>query len=233
LIETSPTLRQAQKDKLHIEPVWCDTLDDVPEGPMLFVANEFFDALPIQQFERTLEGWCERLIDVEGDKFCFVVSDKTEANEFPDAAVGEVIETCPAGMAVAQSLGERIAAHGGGALIIDYGYAKTEPGDTLQAVKNHRYHSVLADPGEVDLTAHVNFEQLYQAINEAGANVEIFVTQRNFSLNLGIEQRAEILSAEATPEQVEEIKSALNLLIGEDEMGNLFKVLVVNNETTC
>jgi NADH dehydrogenase [ubiquinone] 1 alpha subcomplex assembly factor 7 len=233
LIETSPVLRSIQKETLHVEPVWCDRLDDVPEGPMLFVANEFFDALPIRQLERTTEGWCERLVGLDGDDFCFVVSDKTERGDYPDAEVGAVLEDCPIGIEIAQALGKRITSHGGGAVMIDYGYAKTEPADTLQAVKNHQYHSVLADPGDVDLTAHVNFERLSQALTEAGANVDIFLTQRNFLLTLGIDKRAEILSAEATPEQAEEINSALNRLIGADEMGTLFKVLVINNETTC
>ena len=200
---------------------------------MLFVANEFFDALPIRQLERTSEGWCERLVGLDGDDFCFVVSDVTESGDLPDAEVGAILEDCPIGIEIAHALGKRIASQGGGAVMIDYGYAKSEPADTLQAVKNHQYHPVLDNPGEVDLTAHVDFERLSQALTEAGANVDIFLTQRNFLLTLGIDKRAEILSNDATPEQAEEINSALNRLIGEDEMGTLFKVLVINNETTC
>jgi len=233
LIETSPVLRSAQKDKLRGNPTWCDKLEDVPEGPIFFVANEFFDALPIRQLQRTAEGWCERLVDVQGDEFVFVPSDKTETGDFPDAVFGEIFEDCPAGMAIAKKLGERIDSHGGGALIVDYGHTKSAAGDTFQAVKNHQFHSVLANPGDVDLTAHVNFEYLVQAISEGGAVVEALVTQRVFLLEMGIQARADMLLADATPSQAKEIKSGLNRLIGEDEMGTLYKVLVATNKNTC
>lgn len=230
LIETSPVLKDVQKKNVLFGPTWCDRLGDIPDGPILFVANEFFDALPIQQFQKTAEGWRERRVGLDDQKFCFVVSDDISSKDFPMAEVGAIFETCTVGVEIAKKVSDRINQFGGGALIVDYGYMDTATGDTLQAVKDHQYQSIFATPGDVDLTTHVNFKILANTIGKDDVKVEKIQTQHDFCRDMGILERAEMLTKGATPSQVQEIASSLKRLIGEKEMGTLFKVLVATNE---
>lgn len=234
LVETSTTLRAAQRTALGDAPAtWHDTLDSLPHLPLLAIANEFVDALPIRQFERTPAGWCERRIDIDpaapADRFRFVLAAAGDPGPLPaptDAPVGTVAETCPAGRAFAGALANRLVADGGAALVVDYGYDRGY-GDTLQAVRQHRYAPVLEAPGEADLTAHVDFAALAAAATGAGAAAHGPVTQETFLRALGIEARAAALAAAATPTQRRDIESALRRLIAPDEMGTLFKVLAL------
>jgi NADH dehydrogenase [ubiquinone] 1 alpha subcomplex assembly factor 7 len=214
-------------------PAWYDTFSQVPEGPLILIANEFFDALPIRQFEKTPPGWSERLVDWddEGEGLRLVLS--PPATEMPlgatdrKAAVGEVFEICPAGIGLAGAIAERVARFGGAALIIDYGDAGDTSHGTLQSVRDHAYHSLLADPGEADLTAHVDFAALARAAVEAGAAVYGPLTQGELLRRLGIDARAEALAAHAAPEQAEEIGAALRRLVDADAMGELFKAIAI------
>lgn len=233
LIETSPTLRGRQGEALSAaNPVWHDTLAELPEGPLLLIANEFFDALPIRQFQRTDQGWHERLVDVapEGDGFRFVL-DRAAAPgglipaAFADAEVGGVVEICPAAMALAREIGERIQRDDGAALVIDYGHAEHAVGDTLQAIRRHRYAPVLEAPGEADITAHVDFAALVEAATAAGARSFGPVPQGAFLSALGIRERAQTLRRYATPDQASDIDAAVERLIASEQMGMLFKVL--------
>jgi SAM-dependent MidA family methyltransferase len=230
LVETSLVLREAQKKNVLYNPEWCDRLNEVPEGPILFVANEFFDALPIRQFQRTLDGWRERMVAFNGDGFNFALSEEIVSGMFLDLEIGSIFETCPIGIEIAENLGERINCYGGCFLVVDYGYTDAASGDTFQAVKDHQYQSVLENPGDVDLTAHVNFESLGQAIRKGNVKMEALQTQREFLRDMGILERAKMLSDGATAAQIEDIRSGLKRLIGEKEMGNLFKVLIATNE---
>ena len=248
LVETSPVLRARQKEALAAAnlgdaPAWSDSLDGVPEGPMLLIANEFFDALPVRQFQRTDEGWRERRVDAEEDGgFRFVLTlplplDPLTAKRLavaPESGVdGGVIEVCPDGLALAGAIGRRVARHSGGALILDYGHAESAAGDTLQAVKGHVYHPVLEAPGEADLTAHVDFTGLAAAAVEAGAGAFGPVPQGAFLEGLGIGARAEALLVGATAEQASDIRSAHHRLVDEAEMGTLFKVLALTHSETA
>ena len=238
LVETSPVLRARQEEALAAPvlgnaPVWHGSLDGVPEGPMLLVANEFFDALPVRQFQRTDEGWRERRVDAgEDGGFRFVVAppaplDPLAMKRLADAPEGGVIEVCPAGLALAGVIGGRVARHGGAALIVDYGPAESAAGETLQAVKGHAYHRVLETPGEADLTAHVDFAGLAAAAIESGAAAFGPVPQGTFLESLGIGARAEALRVGATAGQASDIRSAHRRLVDESEMGTLFKALAV------
>ncbi|WP_207456954.1 SAM-dependent methyltransferase [Azospirillum sp. SYSU D00513] len=243
LVETSPALRARQKETLGglpREPLWHDRLDDVPEGPMLLIANEFFDALPIRQVQKTSHGWFERLIDVEPDsteetpRFRFVLEafGSSGARLVPGglrgAPEGSVVEVSPASCAVARLIGERIATHPGAAILIDYGYAHGPAvGDTLQALRGHAYAPVLEAPGEADLTAHVDFASLAGAAREGGAEAFGPVDQGAWLTRLGIAQRAAMLKRNATPAQASGIDAALARLIGTDQMGTLFKALAL------
>ncbi len=247
LVETSPTLRARQRQTLGDLPVtWHDRLEDVPEGPTLIIANEFFDALPIRQVQKTNHGWFERLVDIDPDsrstndppRFRFVLEafGSSGARLIPaslrDAPEGSVVEVSPASQAVARLIGERLAAHPGAALVIDYGYAHGPAvGDTLQALRKHAYAPVLESPGEADLTAHVDFAAIAAAAREGGSQggADSFgpVDQGEWLVRLGIQPRAAALKRNATPKQAADIDSALNRLIANDQMGTLFKVLAL------
>lgn len=238
LVETSPVLRARQRDALgDAAPTWHDALDSVPAGPMLLIANEFLDALPVHQLQLTAQGWRERLVAVAaaGDAFRLVLA----PGPSPVAALippsldsahlppGSVVEVAPAGIALAGAIGARLAADGGAALIIDYGHAASAVGDTLQAVRGHQRHPVLAEPGAADLTAHVDFAALGRAAGAAGARVYGPVTQGAFLSALGIEARVAALVANADAGRAEAIETGARRLIDEQEMGKLFKVLAL------
>ena len=234
LVETSPTLRAAQKKTLSSVrpgPVWHDRFENVAEGPLIIIANEFFDALPVHQFARSAEGWRERLVDLDGEGFCFVLSPLlTTPPPLPPGlgrvAEGDVAEVSPSGAVIAAAIGGRLAASSGAALIIDYGHGESALGDTLQAVKGHAYHGVLDSPGEADLTAHVDFAALGSAAAEAGAVVFGPMGQGAFLEALGLGARAAALTRNAIPDQAREIAAARARLTG--SMGGLFKVMVLS-----
>lgn len=232
LVETSPALRDRQRRALEDTAAeWHDSLDGVPEGPMLLVANEFFDALPIRQFQRLDGAWRERLVglDEATGGLRWVLSPPVppifdDPGNVPD---GGVIEVCPAGLALAGAVADRLARFGGAALIVDYGHARSAVGETLQAVRRHAFHGVLDDPGEADLTAHVDFAALARAAAGAGARPHGPVAQGAFLESLGIGARARTLAAGAPPEQAADIGAAHRRLVGDDAMGTLFKVLAI------
>jgi NADH dehydrogenase [ubiquinone] 1 alpha subcomplex assembly factor 7 len=235
LVETSPALRARQKTTLGPRPAtWHDDLGGVPSGPMILIANEFFDALPIHQFERTTEGWRERLIAVsDDDRFVLMPSRSRSPSEVlipeflrRDAPVGAVAEVSPAAISIMTAIVGRLERTGGAALVIDYGYDGEPAGTTLQAVRRHRPHDFLDDPGAADLTAHVDFAAL-AAVARPHAALFGPVGQGVFLRNLGIELRARQLLGRASEAQKGEIEAALRRLIDPDEMGTLFKALAV------
>ena len=210
LVETSPVLRELQARNIG-EAQWHDSLTDVPDAPVLLVANEFLDALPIRQF---VTG-AERRVMIAAGGLAF---DRD----------GEIVETSPVREDAVREIARRIVKHGGAALIIDYGHERSASGDTLQAVRGHRFAPVLDSPGEQDLTAHVDFEAVARVATEAGAAVTNIVTQREWLLRLGIGARAAAL-ADANPERADELASAVQRLTGRDEMGELFKVIAIHS----
>ncbi|MEO3434720.1 class I SAM-dependent methyltransferase [Inquilinus sp. CAU 1745] len=232
LVETSPTLRERQAETLpDAGPTWHDRFDEVPDGPALVIANELFDALPIRQFQMTDRGWRERLVawDEKESAFAFALSAQAD----PAAALiaasgppGTIAEICPAGLSLATGIAERIGSRSGGAIVIDYGHGGGT-GDSFQAVRGHAFVDPLADPGEADLTAHVDFGALASAARQTAARTFGPITQRAFLEALGIRERAHILSANASPAQRRAIQSGLDRLTGPDAMGNLFKALAI------
>ena len=210
-IESSPVLREVQR-KAHPGAEWHEELITLPEGqPLLLVANEFFDALPIRQWV----GRKERRILFEGDRLEFDIN-------------GPIREDSPARDAVAWEIGAQLDVRGGVALIFDYGHVHSGLGDTLQAVKAHRYADVLAKPGEQDLTAHVDFETLGKAASVGDVKVTPVVEQGEWLERLGIGARAEAL-ARAHPERREAIAAERRRLCDADEMGQLFKVMAIHS----
>lgn len=239
LVEINTTLIAAQKVALHgFAPQWHRSFDSLPPGPMLLIANEFWDALPIHQFVMTDAGWKERVLIAKNDKdFAFGEAEPGPEHallrpEHAGATLGEIAEVSPAGLRLAAALGRRFARSPGAALIIDYGPMQSGLGDSLQALKEHRYHDPLIEPGCADLTAHIDFAALAAAAHEAGAASHGPATQADFLQRLGIGLRAETLKAKSDAIQCAEIEAALERLIGAQGMGSLFKVLVLTAPNT-
>ncbi|RFB78381.1 class I SAM-dependent methyltransferase [Methylovirgula sp. 4M-Z18] len=232
-VETSPVLRAAQEETMRQAGVlanWHDDVSHIPQGPAIILANEFFDALPVRHFVRVEDGWRERLVGLgEEGELIFGLAATPEPLIDADVPEGEILEVGAIGYRLMTALADRIATQGGAALIIDYGHTRTQTGETLQAMKAHDYVDPLAEPGEADLTTHVDFAALVRAANAKGANVLGPVTQHDFLVSLGIRQRADILKRRANPAQAADVDSALERLTatGETDMGNLFKVLAV------
>ena len=208
-VETSAALRAEQAKRVP-EANWHDSIDDLPAVPLLLAANEFFDALPVRQWV----GDEERSVTIVEDRLAFNVT-------------GPVREDSPERAGVMKALAGHLSAHQGVALIIDYGHAKSGEGDTLQAVRNHGYADVLAEPGEHDLTAHVDFEALAEAASVGGVVATPVVGQGKWLEQLGIAARAEAL-AKAHPERAADIVAARERLSGRGQMGDLFKVMAVH-----
>ena len=220
LVEMSPTLRKLQAEKLGSEVTWHDTLATLGDGPMLLVANEFFDAIPIRQFEKRDRKWFERCVGAGGLGFMPAALDAAQGMN------GDVIEFAPQRSALAEEVGSRLSKDPGAALIIDYGHLQTRPGDTLQALRAHKYVAISDMPGESDITSHVDFEALGKALAQGGARTYSAITQCDFLLAMGIEPRVAILAAKADAETAEIMTRAVARLIGGSEMGQLFKVMV-------
>jgi SAM-dependent MidA family methyltransferase len=206
-IETSPVLRRIQREA-HPGAQWHDSLESLPQsGPLLLVANEFFDALPVRQFI----GGIERRVGLTPAGLAF------------DRG-GEVVEDSPIRDDVAREIGLQLDDRGGVAIVIDYGHATSAPGETLQAVRGHAFAPLLHKPGEQDLTAHVDFEALATQAAVGGVRVAGPLAQGEWLKRLGIDVRAAALTA-ASPERAAEVAAAVQRLTGKAEMGELFKVI--------
>lgn len=235
LVETSPVLRQVQRDRLADAPcpvAWHERAEDIPDGPMLVVANEFFDALPIRQFARSPQGWRERMVGLDADgRLAFGLGPATlqaaAVTALKDAPDGAVVEVQPIGDAIMATLAARIARDGGALLAIDYGYARAGTGDTLQAMRAHAFADVLDAPGAADLTAHVNFAALATAARRTGAAVHGPITQGAFLLGLGLVERARRLAEGKDDAAFRSIEVDVGRLAGVEQMGELFKVIAV------
>jgi SAM-dependent MidA family methyltransferase len=231
LVEASDKLIERQREALAASgrPVhWHRTLDSLPPGPAILLANEFFDALPVRHYVKTPEGWREKLVGLDArGELAFGLAAEVEPALTAPADEGALLEIGAAAQAVMGQIARRIVAQDGAFLTLDYGYARTTFGETLQAVKAHRFVDVLAEPGTADLTTHVDFSALARAAEAAHAQAFGPVGQGAFLLELGMARRAETLKRRATLDQAAQIDSALARLTGtgEGQMGGLFKVL--------
>ena len=229
LVEASPVLRGIQRERVSGACFHEDAASLPDDHPLLVVANEFLDALPIRQLVRTGSGWRERMVGVLDDRFVFLAGDQPMDEALPashaDAPIGTIVETCPGAAAIIGQLAERIANQGGAMLLIDYGHLAPRTGSTLQAVRAHRKLDPFAAPGEADLTAHVDFATLAEVAGRAGCRVQA-AKQGDWLRAMGIDLRAAALTRSA-PERREEIALACNRLVHADEMGILFKVMAI------
>jgi len=233
LVETSPVLRARQTERLP-DATWHDTVDTLPDDvSLLVVANEFFDALPIRQLVKRT-AWHERLVACQDTLFLPIaggtVPDAVIPELLRDAPAGSVIETSPASVGVMRALAGRLSRQAGGLLAIDYGYEGPALGDTLQAVRAHAFANPFETPGEVDLTAHVDFATLAAAAQGEGAVAWGPIDQGALLKRLGIDARTATLSR-AAPERADALAADRDRLVGGDAggMGTLFKALAVTS----
>lgn len=227
LVEASPTLRAAQAETLADHaPVWLDQVEDLPKGPTFLVANEFLDALPIRQHVRDGTGWRERLVTESEGALTLALAPAMPVPEldFHDVPPGTLVERCPALPGIIATVADRIA-DGGAALFVDYGHWRSR-GDTLQALRGHQPEDSLANPGQADLTAHVDFEAIARAAAPV-AQVSAMTTQGVFLERLGITARAQALAARLSGPALDAHVAAHRRLTHPGEMGDLFKVIAL------
>lgn len=238
LVEASPTLREKQREKLaeaaYVE--WYDSIDDIPEGPAIILANEFFDALPIHQAVKQDDGWHERTIEIDDDILAYGIA-KDPIPRF-EVLLPPVVRAAPNGAIFEwrpdneiMTIARRLRDQGGAALIIDYGHLRSDAGDTFQAVARHAFANPLKNAGLADVTAHVDFQALARAAEDVGARAHGPVEQGAFLNRLGIENRAQALMKNATEDGQKLITAGLARLTGPspEGMGSLFKVLGVSH----
>ncbi|MBL9049895.1 MAG: SAM-dependent methyltransferase [Tabrizicola sp.] len=226
LVEASPVLRELQARTLRVHdlvPDWVMTAEDLPGQPLFLIANEFFDALPIHQYQCVKGHWHERLIGLQDGALAFGLAEhpsQPATLAARGAEEGAIVEECRVGRVVMEAVSDRLSRHGGLALIIDYGDWRSR-GDTLQALRRHAFDDPLAHPGEADLTAHVDFEAL------AGQRPHHYTTQGAFLTRLGVDARAERLARNLSGPALESHRAAHRRLTHPEEMGSLFKVLAL------
>jgi len=232
LVEISPRLRALQQERLAPSGFaihWHNTVDAIPAGPAIIVANEFFDALPIRQFQWRDKRWNERVIGLNGDgKLAFGLQPVDQRPAGVPLPEGAIIEASPASRAAMTTIAERVKKDGGALLIVDYGKAEPGTGSTLQAVRAHKADDPLAAPGEADITAHVDFAALARAGEAAGADVRTLMGQGEFLIRLGLVDRANVLGRGKDKATRDALAAAIERLAAPKAMGTLFKVLAVS-----
>ena len=231
LIEPSQPLRALQAKALArapLTPRWADSLAGLPtDAPVILIANEVLDCLPVRQFVRAEDGWAERLVGLGDDgQLAFGLARRPLDHAMPEASLGAVVEVSAAQEGFASEVARRIMRQRGAALLVDYGRAEPGEGDTLQALKGHEKLSPLATPGEADPPVHADFPAVLAAARAEGAQA-CLLTQREFLLRLGIAERAMAL-ARARPGQADKLFRQLDRLVGEDQMGELFKAACIH-----
>ena len=241
LVEASPALKNVQAQTLASAPFqigWADALEDVPAGPSIILGNEFLDCLPLRQFVKHGGEWRERLIGFApdtDDTLAFVLSHAPAsaleieqiAAPLRDAPEGALVETRPGDASLVDAIARRFRADPGRALLIDYGPADSETGDTFQAIKSHEKVDPLTDPGKADLTARVDFGALKRAAEAAGLSASAPVEQGAWLTALGIEQRAAALSMSGKADRGLIVRQ-LHRLTSDDQMGTLFKAMCLS-----
>jgi NADH dehydrogenase [ubiquinone] 1 alpha subcomplex assembly factor 7 len=238
LIEISSVLRAAQERRLeNADVVWLRRPEDLPEGPLLLVANEFLDALPIRQLVRKARQWAERMVALDPeDRLVFVngLENPLLSRLVPGALrhtspPGALFEVCPSAAALAATLGARLARSSGAALFIDFGRSESAVGASLRAVSGHHAADPLAVPGRADLSAEVDFAAFAEAAKTAGARTYGPIPQTSFLQALGAAPRLAVLSEAASPAQLRRLESGLSRLLDPQQMGVLFKVVALTS----
>jgi len=239
ILEKSPYLRKVQKQKLkNFNIKWINDISEINNEHNIFIANEFFDALPIKQFFKIKNKWMERFVMLDKNNNrnfinIFTNIKKIEKKvQFKISKNQTIIEYSPLGMEYIKKIAKKINNKKGALLIIDYGYIEEKMKDTLSAIRKHNIANVLNQIGNSDITYSLNFNILKKIIKNFKLKCQGITTQRNFLINLGIEQRAEILSKNLPFSKKADIYYRLNRLVNKNQMGNLFKVMLITNNKT-
>ena len=235
--EKSKLLTKQQQSNLSSENIeWVDNIEEINSNPTIFLANEFFDALPIKQFFKKKEGWFERYVNFKEIKKAvfkeqIINIEKIENKlKFKISKNQDIIEYSPSSFEYLQKICEMINKNNGGMLIIDYGYLDSKMHETLQAVKNHKYSDILKDIGNSDITYNINFNLFKQFINQFDDLNSIISNQKKFLTSMGILQRAEIISENIPFSKKTDLFYRIRRLIDEKQMGNLFKVMLIKKK---
>ena len=235
--EKSDFLINEQKKNLDLKKFsWLTNLEKINTNPTIFLANEFFDAIPIKQFFKTKHGWTERFVNLSDPKKAKFKEEKIDIEEiernlnFRISKNQNIIEYSPEGFEYLKIVCNLIQKNDGGMLIIDYGYAESKMRETLQAINNHKYSNILENIGDSDITYNINFSSFEQFINQFNDLNSIFTNQKNFLTRMGITQRAEMISKNLAFSKKTDLFYRIKRLIDEKQMGELFKVMLVKKK---
>ncbi len=234
IFEKSPKLIEEQKKKIKSRNIkWIKNLKKLDKSPSIFLANEFFDAIPVKQFLKNRNDWFEKFVHISSNKKAKFINKKINIKKIEKKINFKVsngqnfIEYSPIGLKYLKDISGLIKKNNGGILIIDYGYFDQKMQDTLQAIYKQKYSKVLENIGKSDITYNINFyfiEKIVKSFKELNIN---FTSQKKFLTNLGICQRAEIIGKNKTFTQKSDIFYRLRRLIDKNEMGDLFKVMLI------
>lgn len=237
ILEKSLYLKKIQKKKInHNNIKWIKNLSEISTGPNIFIANEFFDALPIKQFIKKKEKWYERNVNISrpGNHFFVdIISDKKKIEKkigFQITTKQKFIEFSPLGLQYLKTISKKINNKGGGILILDYGYYDKEMKNTLKSIIKHNYDNILDNFNKSDITYNINFNFMEKLLTKLNLNISGYTNQRRFLINLGILKRAEIISKKLPFSKKTNIYLRLKRLIDENLMGKLFKVILATNK---
>jgi len=237
IFEKSPRLIKIQKKKLlNNKIIWVPKLNNIKKNPSIFIANEFFDAIPIKQFRKKKNLWFEKFINLNGQEKPFfferkinikIIEKKINFKMFQNQ---DFVEYSELGLNYLKDISKIIKKNSGGLLLIDYGYTDKKMKDTLQAVSNHKFANILNNIGNVDITHNINFNLFKNFVEKIGGLTSNLTTQKNFLIKMGIKQRAEIISKKENFSKKADIYYRLNRLIDEKQMGTLFKVMLIKDK---
>ena len=234
--EKSPILKKIQKKTISHNLVWISKINKIKKEPTIFIANEFFDAIPIKQFRKRNNVWLEKFVNLEHPKKAFFFEKKIDIKKlekkinFQISKNQSFIEYSEDGLKYLRDISKVIKKNNGGLLLIDYGYNNKKMKNTLQAVSNHKFANILDNIGNVDITHNINFKLFKNLIDKMGELESNLTTQKNFLIKIGIKERAEIISKNLSFLKKTDIYYRLKRLIDEKEMGSLFKVMFIKNK---
>ena len=221
---------------LNNKIIWVSKLNNIKKNPSIFIANEFFDAIPIKQFRKKKNLWFEKFINLNSQEKPFFFERKTNIKKiekkinFKMFQNQNFVEYSELSLNYLKDISKIIKRDSGGLLLIDYGYTNKKMKDTLQAVSNHKFANILNNIGNVDITHNISFNLFKNFVEKIGGLTSNLTTQKKFLIKMGIKQRAEIISQKQNFLKKTDIYYRLNRLIDEKQMGTLFKVMLVKDK---
>ena len=237
IFEKSPSLIKIQKKKLiNAEISWISQIKKINKNPSIFIANEFFDSIPIKQFVKREKLWFEKFVNLKSKKKAYFYEKKIDIQKFEKKINFKIsknqnfIEYSEIGFNYLNEISDLIKENSGGLLLIDYGYTDKKMKNTLQGVSNHKFANILNNIGNVDITHNINFELFKKFIKRKGGLQNNLTSQKNFLTKMGIKKRAEIISKNESFLRKADIYHRLKRLIDENQMGSLFKVMLIKNK---